>query len=143
MFGREKKKDIDSMTIDEIEKYLESRKANEESDQSLKDRVDESVAEQEKEDGNEDSQSAKDRVDEALGEEEALKEEKEEEAHEEAQEEKHEEAEEKGEDLKKELKDLRAEVEELKSMLKAKEREPKKADGTEADKLAELEKKFN
>lgn len=143
MFGREKKKDIDSMTIDEIEKYLESRKANEEGEQSLKDLVDESVAEQEKEDGNEDSQSAKDRVDEALGEEEALKEEKEEEAHEEAQEEKHEEAEENGEDLKKELKALRAEFEELKSMLKAKEREPKKADETEAGKLAELEKKFN
>ena len=54
-----------------------------------------------------------------------------------------EEAEEDGEDLKKEVKALRAEVEALKSMLQAKEREPKKADETEADKLAELEKKFN
>ena len=36
--------------------------------QSLKDRVDESVAAQERADGNEDSQTAKDRVDESLGE---------------------------------------------------------------------------
>lgn len=44
--------------------------------QSLKDRVDESVAAQERADGNEDSQTAKDRVDESLGEEKALEEKK-------------------------------------------------------------------
>ena len=75
MFGREKKKEIDSMTIEEIEKYLEERKSNEESEQTLKDRVDESVGEQEKETDSEDSQTAKDRVDESLGEEKELEEE--------------------------------------------------------------------
>lgn len=47
--------------------------------QSLKDRIDESVAAQEREDGTEDSQTAKDRVDESLGEEEHEAEKREEE----------------------------------------------------------------
>lgn len=68
MFGRNKGKSIDDMTTEEIEKYLESRKASEQSDQTLKDRVDESVAMDEKDTGTEDEQTAADRVDEALGE---------------------------------------------------------------------------
>lgn len=47
-------------------------------EQSLKDRVDESVGEQEHDDGNEDTQTAADRVDESEGEERAVEEEKEE-----------------------------------------------------------------
>lgn len=68
MFGRNKGKSIDDMTTEEIEKYLESRKASEQSDQTLKDRVDESVAMDEKDTGTDDGQTAADRVDEALGE---------------------------------------------------------------------------
>lgn len=68
MFGRNKGKSIDDMTTEEIEKYLESRKASEQSDQTLKDRVDESVAMDEKDTGTDDEQTAADRVDEALGE---------------------------------------------------------------------------
>lgn len=67
MFGKNKGKSIDDMTTEEIEKYLESRKASEQSDQTLKDRVDESVAMDEKDTGTEDGQTASDRVDEALG----------------------------------------------------------------------------
>lgn len=62
-----KKKAIDDMTIEEIEKYLETKKSKDEQD--AKDRVDESVAEQEEEKGDKDEQDAKDRVDESLGEE--------------------------------------------------------------------------
>lgn len=62
------KKTIDQMTTDEIEKYLAERKSNEPSNQSELDRIDESVAEQEKDTGIEDTQTAKDRVDEAEGE---------------------------------------------------------------------------
>ena len=69
-----KKKAIDDMTIEEIEKYLESKKATEKSETSLKGRVDESVAMQEKDDNDEDKQDAKARVDESLGEEKELEE---------------------------------------------------------------------
>ena len=51
--------------IDKAEKDIAEKGAD---SQTEKDRIDESVGEQEKEDGNEDSQDAKDRVDESLGE---------------------------------------------------------------------------
>ena len=59
------------MTVDEKEKKkaednIEAK--DKQSEQSEKDRIDESVAEQEKHDGNEDSQTAKDRLDESDGE---------------------------------------------------------------------------
>lgn len=56
----ETEKQIDKAEEDIAEKGADS--------QTEKDRIDESVGEQEKEDGNEDSQDAKDRVDESLGE---------------------------------------------------------------------------
>jgi hypothetical protein len=59
-------------TIEEIEKAEENIEAKGEDTQTEKDRIDESVAEQEKNEGDEDTQNAKDRVDEAEGEEKAL-----------------------------------------------------------------------
>lgn len=59
----ETEKQIDKAEEDIAEKGTDS--------QTEKDRIDESVGEQEKQDGNEDSQDAKDRVDESLGESEA------------------------------------------------------------------------
>lgn len=66
-------------TIEQIDKAKENIEAKGEDTQTEEDRIDESVAEQEKAEGDEDSQDAKDRVDEAEGEEEHLEEEKEEE----------------------------------------------------------------
>ena len=67
-------------TMEQIDKAEEDIEAKGEDTQTEEDRIDESVAEQEKAEGEEDSQDAKDRVDEAEGEEEHLEEEKEEEA---------------------------------------------------------------
>lgn len=69
------------MTFDEIVKAYEDLSEDDKKKfhQTLKDRIDESVGEQEREDGDEDSQDAKDRVDESLGEEEHLEEKDEEE----------------------------------------------------------------
>lgn len=64
-------------TMEQIEKAEENIEEKGEDSQSEKDRIDESVGEQEKLDNDEDSQDAKDRVDEAEGEEKALDEEKE------------------------------------------------------------------
>ena len=61
-------------TIEEVEKAKEGIEAKGEDTQTEEDRIDESVAEQEKDEGEEDSQDAKDRVDEAEGEEKALEE---------------------------------------------------------------------
>ena len=62
-------------TGEQVEKAKEDIAEKGKDSQTEKDRIDESVGEQEKQDGNEDSQSAKDRVDEYEGEEKALKEE--------------------------------------------------------------------
>lgn len=59
-------------TGEQVEKAEEDISEKGEDSQTTEDRVDESVAMQEKEDGNEDSQDAKDRVDEAVGEETAI-----------------------------------------------------------------------
>lgn len=61
-------------TTEQIEKAEENIEAKGKDMQTEKDRIDESVAEQEKDEGDEDSQDAKDRVDEAEGEDESLEE---------------------------------------------------------------------
>ncbi len=58
----------ESETEKQIEKAEEDIAEKGADSQTEKDRIDESVGEQEKQDGNEDSQDAKDRVDESLGE---------------------------------------------------------------------------
>lgn len=72
-------------TLDEVKKaYADLSEEDKKSfHQSIKDRVDESVGEQEHLDGTKDSQTAKDRVDEAEGEEKAIEEKKAEEKSEE------------------------------------------------------------
>lgn len=73
-------KRLDEEPEDETEEQVNEAKENIEEkgvdSQSEKDRVDESVGEQEKLDGDEDSQDAKDRVNESEGEEKAIEEEK-------------------------------------------------------------------
>lgn len=69
MFGLFKKKKEDNMIKDEkqIEKAKEDIAEKGKDSQTEKDRIDESVGEQERRDGNENSQNAKDRVDESEG----------------------------------------------------------------------------
>ena len=154
MFGN-RKKTIDDMTTEEIEKYLESRKASEEKEQSLKDRVDESVAEQEKADGDEKEQDAKDRVDEALGEDEELEEEGEEETEsaeedeegdeteDDSEEEVEGETEDKSETLDLLKKYIDEKFEDLQAQISALAKQPKEVEKTTADRLSELERKYN
>ncbi len=137
MFGFKKKKTIDEMTIEEIEKYLDERKSSEESEQDLEDRVDESVAEQEKESDTEDTQDAKDRVDESIGEEvaEEEREEEKDEAQDEAIEENKNDADERWAILEDRIAKIEAYIQESK-------KSPKEVGSETADKLSELERKF-
>lgn len=68
-FKKTKKEDSEPMTKDEeqIAKAKEDIAEKGKDSQTEKDRIDESVGEQERKDGNEDSQTAKDRVDESEG----------------------------------------------------------------------------
>ena len=68
-FKKNKKEDSEPMTKDEeqIAKAKEDISEKGPDSQTEKDRIDESVGEQEREDGNKDSQTAKDRVDESEG----------------------------------------------------------------------------
>lgn len=142
LFG--KKKTIDDMTTEEIEKYLESRKSGEKSEQTEKDRVDESVAMQEKDSGETDSQTAKDRVDEAIGEDKALSERREDK--EEAQAEErggHPDAEEDRRQFDELISPLKKELEELRAEVAAMKREPRPADNDAVEKLRRLENRFS
>ena len=70
IFGKKKEEEKQMSTLEEVKKAFEDLSEDDKKTfvQSLKDRVDESVAAQEEEHGDEDSQTAKDRVDEAEGE---------------------------------------------------------------------------
>lgn len=103
--------------------------------QSLKDRVDESVGEQEHLDGDRDSQTAKDRVDEAEGEEKAI-EEKKEEVHEEHQDERDERHDDRIDELFKKVDELGAKIEAL-------ARDPKPVNKETGDELDKLVRKYS
>lgn len=103
--------------------------------QSLKDRVDESVGEQEHLDGDRDSQTAKDRVDEAEGEEKAI-EERREDDHEERQDSRDDAQDDTIERVFKRLDDIEAKVEAL-------AKKPTEADKSESDELNKITKKWD
>lgn len=94
--------------------------------QSIQDRVDESVAAQEKAEGDENSQDAKDRVDEAIGEDKA--------------EEKKEDTEDKDGGVTTALEALAKKIEVLEAKFDTMGRQPEEA--SEKDKLAKLERRF-
>lgn len=71
MFFKKKKEEPEMTTSKEIKKALDEIEEKGADEQTVEDRVDESVAAQEKDSGTEDTQDAKDRVDEAEGEDEA------------------------------------------------------------------------
>lgn len=127
-------------TLDEIRKAYEdlSDEDKKSFQQSIFDRVHESIGEQEHDDGNEDSQSAEDREHEALGEEHADGEGDVAELHESDAE--HEEAHD--EDYADEIKALRDEIAKLRARVELVERTPQPADKPTAGKLEELSRLY-
>lgn len=149
-----KKRRVETMaTIDEVRKAYEdlSDEDKKKFQQSLTDRVDESVGEQEKESGTEDTQTAKDRVDEAegakLADEEKDGELKEgegfpEEVHEEAQDEAHEKTAEVNSDQDDAIKAINERLDRIEQMVSSFAKSPKEADDSTAEKLNKLASKF-
>lgn len=140
-------------TIDEVRKAYEdlSDEDKKKFQQSLTDRVDESVAAQEEESGTEDTQTAKDRIDEAEGAEFADKEKDgeleegegfPEEVHEEAQDVAHEKAAEVNSEQDDAIKAINARLDRIEQMVSAFAKQPKEADETTSDKLNKLASKF-
>ena len=141
-------------TIDEVRKAYEdlSDEDKKKFQQSLTDRVDESVGEQEEESGTEDTQTAKDRIDESVGEEiadeteelegEGPKEEVSEEVHEEAQDEAHEEVAKENEYQDDAIKAINARLDRIEQMVSSFAKSPKEADDSTAEKLNKLASKF-
>lgn len=108
------KKEDTSEQIEKAEEHIEEHGSD---DQTDKDRIDESVAMQEKNEGDKDTQSAKDRVDEAMGEDKYL-------AHEDA------------------IKELRAEVARLKEAQAEAVSKPREVDDSESKKLDEIKNRY-
>lgn len=108
------KKEDTTEQIEKAEERIEEKGADK---QSEKDRIDESVAMQEKNEGDKDSQSAKDRVDEAEGEDRYL-------AHEEA------------------IKELKAEIAHLKEAHAEAVSRPREVDDSESKKLDEIKNRY-
>lgn len=126
-------------TLEEIRKAYEDLSDDDRKsfDQSIADRVHESIAAQEHDDGNEDSQSAEAREHEALGAEHADGEGEVEELHE-----KDDTPEEKNEDREDAMKSMRDEIAKLSARIELLERTPQPADQSTADKLNELERRY-
>lgn len=124
-------------TLEQIKKAYADLSAEDKKSfhQSIKDRVDESVGEQEHLDGDRDSQTAKDRIDEAEGAEKA-DEERKEDVHEERQDERTDRHADRLGAVEKQLADLTAVVAEL-------AKKPKEADKDDADELDKITKKWN
>lgn len=149
-----KKRRVETMaTIDEVRKAYEdlSDEDKKKFQQSLTDRVDESVGEQEEESGTKDTQTAKDRIDESVGEEiadeteelkEEPKEEVSEEVHEEAQDEAHEEAAKENEYQSDAIKAINERLDRIEQMVSSFAKSPKEADDSTAEKLNKLASKF-
>lgn len=110
------------MTLEQIKKAYADLSADDKKEfsQSIKDRVDESVGEQEKQEGDEDTQTAKDRVDESEGMEKAGK---------------HEDEREDAEQIEKMLEPLIARLDALEVEIKASKKEPKKVEKETKDNL--------
>lgn len=151
MFGWRKKKEKGEgeMTVDEkeIEKAKKDIAEKGEDSQTERDRIDESVAAQERESGNENSQTAKDRIDESEG---AEKADKEREERNEAHEERHEE---RAEDIKELIRSAVAEAvkdavvpmiaSEVQKAFGERDRSATEASEAEAKELSKIEKIYN
>lgn len=148
IFGKKKEEEKQMSTLEEVKKAFEDLSEEDKKTfvQSLKDRVDESVAAQEEEHGDEDSQTAKDRVDEAEGEaeeeaEERGKEPAEEETEEEAEGETEEEPAEEEDPLKEIAARLKVLEEKIDAMGKQEEK-PERAPDEVQGKLEALSRRY-
>lgn len=148
LFRKKVKEDEKNMTT--LEQILKAYKDLSDDDkknfkESIDDRIDESVGEQEHLDGDKDSQSAKDRIDEAIGTEDADKK-ADDKSHDESGdggEEKHDDVTEPQSASESEaLKALREDVAKLTARLDLIERTPQKADDDIASKLSALENRY-
>lgn len=129
----EKEEDKEMTTLEQVRKGYENLSDDDKKTfhQSLSDRVHESIAAQERADGDEDKQSAEDREHEALGAE-----------HADERRAEHQDAKEDAEGVERFMRPLMEKLEELTKRIDGMERRPEKAGDDAVDKLRELERKF-
>lgn len=151
-FSFGKKEEKKTTTLEQVRKAYEDLSEDDKKAfrQSFEDRIDESVGEQEREDGNEDSQSAKDRIDEAEGAARADEERHEESNDDEpsvteqdATQEDHADAKQDGEQIEEALKPLREELAKLSARIDLIERTPQAVDDGLSKKLDSLTNLYN
>lgn len=131
-----KKEEKYAMTYEQIIKAYEDLSDDDKKKfhQTLKDRIDESVGEQEHLDGDKDSQTAKARVDESLGEEKHL---------DKAKEERKEEHMEREEEHFDRMDELFKRIDDLNAKVEAISKAPKEADKSESEELDKIYKKWD
>lgn len=131
--GTAKEEDKEMTTLEQVRKAYEDLSEDDKKTfhQSLSDRVHESIAAQERADGDEDKQSAEDREHEALGAE-----------HADERRDEHKDATEDTGEVEKFMRPLMEKLEELTKRIDGMERRPEKAGDGAVDKLKELERKF-
>lgn len=129
----ENEEDKEMTTLEQVHKAYEDLSDDDKKTfhQSLSDRVHESIAAQERADGNEDSQSAEDREHEALGAE-----------HADERRDKRKDAKEDANELERFMRPLLEKLDDLTKRIDGIERRPEKAGDSAVDKLKELERKF-
>lgn len=150
-FSFGKKEEKKPTTLEQVRKAYEDLSDDDKKTfrQSFEDRIDESVGEQEREDGNEDSQTAKDRIDEAEGA--ALADAEREETHDDeppmseqvVPQEEHADAKQDGEQIEAELAPLREEIAKLSARIDLIERTPQAVDDGLSKKLDSLSNLYN
>lgn len=129
----EKEEDKEMTTLEQVRKAYEDLSEDDKKTfhQSLSDRVHESIAAQERADGDEDKQSAEDREHEALGAE-----------HADERRDEHKDAKEDADEIERYMRPIMDKLEDLSKRIDGMERRPEKAGDGTVDKLRELERKF-
>lgn len=129
----EKEEDKEMTTLEQVRKAYEDLSDDDKKTfhQSLSDRVHESIAAQERADGDEDKQSAEDREHEALGTE-----------HADERRAEHKDAKEDADEIERYMRPIMDKLEDLSKRIDGMERRPEKAGDGTVDKLRELERKF-
>lgn len=129
----ENEEDKEMTTLEQVRKAYEDLSEDDKKTfhQSLSDRVHESIAAQERADGNEDKQSAEDREHEALGAE-----------HADERRAEHNDAKEDADEIERYMRPIMDKLEDLSKRIDGIERRPEKAGDRAVDKLKELERKF-
>lgn len=129
----EKEEEQNMTTLEQVHKAYEGLSDDDKKTfhQSLSDRIHESIAAQERADGNEDKQSAEDREHETLGAE-----------HADERRDEHKDAKEDAKEFERYMQPIMEKLEDLSKRIDGIERRPEKAGDSAVDKLRELERKF-